>query len=88
LANLRETTGPLCGIDVSMCLTLLRGGLEALRWNQKRTAGPGSGVVEPSQAERQIHDVATSEDVGLRAHNLAIAITTRILIVRFTGRHC
>jgi hypothetical protein len=53
-----------------------------------RTAGPGSGVVEASQAESQVDDVAAGEDVGLRAHKLAMAIITRTLIVGFIGSHC
>jgi hypothetical protein len=51
------------------------------------TAGPGSGVVEASQAESQIDDITAGEDVGLGGHNLAMAITTRTLTVGFIGSH-
>lgn len=63
-------------------------GFEVAGERQGRTAGPGSGVVKASQAESQIDDVAAGEDVGLRASNLAMAITTSTLIVVFTGSHC
>lgn len=51
------------------------------------TAGPGSGVMEACEAESQIDDVAAGEDVGLRAYNLAMAITSTLIVV-FTGSHC
>lgn len=44
--------------------------------------------MKASEAESQINDVAAGEDVGLRADNLAMAITTSTLTVIFTGSHC
>jgi hypothetical protein len=51
------------------------------------TAGPGSGVMEACEAESQVDDIAAGEDVGLRAYNLAMAITSTLTVV-FTGSHC
>ena len=44
--------------------------------------------MEASEAESQIDNIAAGEDVGLGAHNLAMAITTSTLTVVFTGSHC
>jgi hypothetical protein len=90
--SLWRTSGkPLCPyiwIDVSVYSNNSQGWIDAAGWTKKRTAGPGSGVMETSQIHGRVDDVATGEDVGLRTHNLAIAITTGTLIVVSTGSHC
>lgn len=52
----------------------------------EHTAGPGSGVVESSQTRGSIDAIRTGENVGLTADNLAIAITTTMIVD--LGSHC
>lgn len=54
---------------------------------RKRTASAGSGVVEASETRRGVYAVGRGENVGWASDNLAIAITTTMIVV-FTGRHC
>ena len=75
-ASLRDTTEPLTW--VSICLSLRCG-------RSERTAGAGSGVMEPSEVQRAINSIATGEDV---ADGLAPTITTTATTLFFTGSHC
>lgn len=42
--------------------------------DKRRTAGPGSGVMEACEARRSVYDVSAGENVGFR-YILAITIT-------------
>jgi hypothetical protein len=79
---------PIFGLMSVSVLTSSQELIDAVEWTKKRTAGPGSGVMETSQVHGSVDDVAAGEDVGLRTHNLAIAITTGTLTVGSTGSHC
>jgi len=67
-----------------------RGGLdggEGSPWSLRTSgtplgpAGAGSGVMEASETRRGIYNVGRGENVGLASNNLAMAITTTVIVV-------